>query len=57
MISHMPINSPINSITENIRLAESAIYLYIMRDFAVVDKIKTWLFDHIEEDDDEDDDF
>lgn len=56
IISHMPIRSPINSIRENARLAESAIYLYNRRDFAVVDKIKTWLFEHIIEDDDSDDD-
>jgi len=50
MISHMPISSEINSIEENIKLAESAIQTFVKRDFAINAKIGNWLFEHIEDD-------
>lgn len=53
MISHMPIDSKINSIDENKFLTEAATSMLNQnfKDFAVGQKIMTWLFDHIEEDD------
>lgn len=59
LVSHMPLNSEINSIKENIRLTEHAIQLYTQRglgDFAVLAKITNWLFEHIEEDEIDDKD-
>ena len=56
MISHMPIKSQINSIEENIKLVECATLAYTKKDFAVLNKISNWLFEHIDEDIDEIDD-
>jgi|APCry1669190288_1035285.scaffolds.fasta_scaffold86487_2 Dopey, N-terminal len=53
LISHMPINSPINSIQENIRLVECATLAYTKKDFATLNKISNWLFSHIDEDEEE----
>lgn len=50
LISHMPINSPINSIQENIQLVECATLAYTKKDFATQNKISNWLFSHIDED-------
>lgn len=50
MISHMPIKSEINSIQENIKLVECATLAYTKKDFAVLNKISNWLFEHIDED-------
>ena len=56
MISHMPIKSQINSIEENIKLVECATLAYTKKDFAVLNKISNWLFEHIDEDREEIDD-
>ena len=53
MISHMPINSSINSIEERIRLVECVTLAYTRKDFATLNKISNWLFGHIDEDDEE----
>ena len=53
MISHMPINSEINSTVENIKLVECATIAYLMKDFASQNKISNWLFGHIDEEQDE----
>lgn len=39
LISHMPINSEINSIPENVRLVECATLAYTKKDFATLNKI------------------
>jgi hypothetical protein len=56
MISHMPINSNINSIEERIRLVECVTLAYTRKDFATLNKISNWLFGHIDEEDEEVDD-
>ena len=53
MISHMAINTEINSITENVRLVECATLAYTKKDFATLNKISNWLFGHLDEDEDE----
>ena len=53
MISHMPINSVINSIDDNIDLAESAILSFAKNDLAINAKIGNWLFDDIDNEEDE----
>lgn len=50
MISHMPIESPINSIQENTLLTQSIIWLLGINDYALYEKILTWLFEHNEDD-------
>ena len=54
LISHMPINSEINSIRENTLLVEQATLAYTKKDFATLNKISNWLFNHLDEDDEED---
>lgn len=56
MISHMPINSNINSIDENVSLVECATMAYTKKDFATLNKIQNWLFEHLDEDEEEIDD-
>ena len=53
MISHMPINSEINSIAENVRLVECATLAYTKKDFATLNKISNWLFGHLDEDEED----
>mmetsp|Transcript_1941 Transcript_1941/g.2810 ORF Transcript_1941/g.2810 Transcript_1941/m.2810 type:complete len:125 (-) Transcript_1941:5639-6013(-) len=53
LISHMPINSDINTIDENIRLVECATLAYTKKDFATLNKISNWLFGHLDEDEEE----
>lgn len=53
MISHMAINTEINSISENVRLVECATLAYTKKDFATLNKISNWLFGHLDEDEDE----
>jgi hypothetical protein len=53
LISHMPINSEINSIAENVRLVECATLAYTKKDFATLNKISNWLFGHLDEDEEE----
>lgn len=53
MISHMAINSNINSIEERISLVECATLAYTRRDFATQNKISNWLFGHIDEEEEE----
>jgi hypothetical protein len=53
LISHMPINSGINSIEENIRLVECATLAYTKKDFATMNKISNWLFGHLDESEEE----
>lgn len=53
MISHMPINSNVNTIQENIRLVECATLAYTKKDFATLNKISNWLFGHLDEDEEE----
>ena len=55
MISHMPIKSRINSVEENKFLTEAAICMLDIniRDFALGEKIMTWLFEHIDDDEDQ----
>jgi len=45
LISHMPINGDINSISENIRLVECASLAYTKKDFATLNKLQNWLFE------------
>ena len=53
LISHMPVNANINSIQENIKLVECASLAYTKKDFATLNKIQNWLFEHLDEDLDE----
>ena len=53
LISHMPINSNVNSIQENIRLVECASLAYTKKDFATLNKLQNWLFEHFDEDEEE----
>lgn len=53
MISHMPINSVINSIEDNIDLTEQAILCFAKNDMAINAKICNWLFDNIYKEDTE----
>jgi hypothetical protein len=53
MVSHMPINSEINSILENVRLVECATLAYTKKDFATLNKISNWLFGHLDEDEED----
>lgn len=46
----MPINGYINSIKENIRLVEVMSQALLKKDFATLNKIQNWLFEHLEED-------
>jgi hypothetical protein len=48
----MPVKSQINSIQENIELVGCATKAYTKKDFATLNKISTWLFEHLEEDED-----
>ena len=50
LISHMPIKSQINTIEETIKLCECATLAYTKKDFAVLNKVSNWLFEHIDED-------
>ena len=49
LISHMPIDSPLNCIDENKFLTEAALRMLNRKDFALGEKINTWLFEHMEE--------
>ena len=49
----MPINSKINSIGELIRLVESVSLAYTKKDFATLNKIQNWFFEHFDEDEEE----
>ena len=53
LISHMPINSNINSTPERVRLVECATLAYTKKDFATLNKISNWLFGHLDEDEEE----
>ena len=52
LISHMPISSQINSIDELIRLVESVSLAYTKKDFATLNKLQNWLFEHFDEEED-----
>lgn len=54
LISHMPINGCVNSIGENIRLVENVTQAYTKKDFATLNKIQNWLFEHLDEEEDQD---
>ena len=46
----MPIKSQVNTIEETIKLVECATLAYTKKDFAVLNKVSNWLFEHIDED-------
>ena len=48
----MPINGQINSDQEKTRLVENVTKAYNKKDFATVNKIQNWLFQHFQEDED-----
>jgi len=50
LISHMPVKSKINSTQENIKLVGCATLAYTKKDFATLNKISSWLFEHLDED-------
>lgn len=51
IISHMPINSRINSQDVNVTLVEAVLYLATKKDFACLKKFSTWLLSHLDDDD------
>ena len=49
----MPLKEKINDISEKIRLVEHASLTYTKKDFATLNKLQNWLFEHFDEDEDE----
>ena len=54
IISHMPINSDINTSDINITLVEAVLQLITKKDFACLKKFSTWLLSHLDDEDEED---
>jgi hypothetical protein len=53
LISHMPLKEDINTIQEKIRLVERASLTYTKKDFATLNKLQNWLFEHFDEEEEE----
>ena len=52
LINHAPITGRVNTDLENVKLVEGALQTLNKRDFAFMKKFVTWVFNHIEDDED-----
>ena len=55
LISHMRIKDNVNDNTERVKLGKSVILLFNQRDYATINKIPNWFFDHFVELENEED--